>query len=405
MKDDRGALSPWAANFLLVLGAVIGSLILCELLLRLLGISYPVLDWTDPVRGVAYIPGARSAPRSDGSSNIEISSDGRRGPETTVARRPGTYRIALLGDSFIAGYDVPFDATAGEVMARRLTDLWGTPVEVLNYGHGGYGTTQELLTLRHEVWKYAPDLVLLGLTTGNDISDNYRPLKLSDYIPYYVYEGDQLVLDSSFLQSKGYRSRAFWTRELLGVMQHSRLAQLINRGRRLERRGERNERNASGDPAEEVGLRDEVQLPPTTPEWKEAWKVTEGLLLLIRDECRKHNTPFGLVTLTRGIQVAPSREKKERFLRSLGATDLFYPDRRITEFGKREGIPVLNLAPIMSEQAETLQVYYHRFNDQLGVGHWSREGNQAAGDLMASWVATQFADSAAREVRSQHAHP
>ncbi len=290
-------------------------------------------------------------------------------------------------------------------MARRLTDLWGTPVEVLNYGHGGYGTTQELLTLRHEVWKYAPDLVLLGLTTGNDISDNYRPLKLSDYIPYYVYEGDQLVLDSSFLQSKGYRSRAFWTRELLGVMQHSRLAQLINRGRRLERRGERNERNASGDPADEVGLRDEVQLPPTTPEWKEAWKVTEGLLLLIRDECRKHNTPFGLVTLTRGIQVAPSREKKERFLRSLGATDLFYPDRRITEFGKREGIPVLNLAPIMSEQAETLQVYYHRFNDQLGVGHWSREGNQAAGDLMASWVATQFPDSAAREARSQHAHP
>ena len=44
MKTNRGALSPLAANSLLVLGAVIGSLLLCELLLRLLGVSYPVLD-------------------------------------------------------------------------------------------------------------------------------------------------------------------------------------------------------------------------------------------------------------------------------------------------------------------------------------------------------------------------
>ena len=53
MKDTRGALSPLAANSLLVLAAVVVSLLVCELLLRLLGVSYPVLDWTDPVRGVA----------------------------------------------------------------------------------------------------------------------------------------------------------------------------------------------------------------------------------------------------------------------------------------------------------------------------------------------------------------
>src|SRR4051794_34800729 len=106
MRDTRGALSPLAANSLLVLAAVVGGLLVCEFLLRLLGVSYPVLDWTDPVRGVAFIPGAKSAPRKDGGSTIEINSDGRRGPETTIARKPGTYRIALIGDSFVAGFDV-----------------------------------------------------------------------------------------------------------------------------------------------------------------------------------------------------------------------------------------------------------------------------------------------------------
>jgi hypothetical protein len=404
MNHNRGALSPLVANSLLVVAAVVGSLLLCELLLRVLGVSYPVLDWTDPVRGVAFIPGAKNAPGRDGRSTIEINSDGLRGPETPLARRPGTYRVALIGDSFVAGFDVRFEATAGEVLARRLTALRGSPVEVLNFGHGGYGTTQELLTLQHEVWKYAPDLVLVAVTTGNDISDNYRPLKRSDYIPYFVYEGDRLVLDTTFLQAPGYKSRAFWTRELIGVIQHSRLAQLINRSRHLQRRTERNERNKGEDPEDELGLRDEVQLPPSTPEWTEAWRVTEGVLVLMRDECRKHETPFGVVTLTRNIQVSPDKQKKEEFLRRLGATDMFYPERRIADLGKREGIPVLNLAPPMAKEAEERQVYFHSFNDQMGVGHWNVEGNRAAGELIAAWVATQFADRTMMEGPGQHAH-
>ena len=79
-----------------------------------------------------------------------------------------------MGDSYIEAFEVPYEKTVGELIEGRLSALQGTPVEVLNFGHGGYGTTQELLALRHEVWKYSPDLVLLAVTTGNDISDNSR---------------------------------------------------------------------------------------------------------------------------------------------------------------------------------------------------------------------------------------
>jgi hypothetical protein len=393
VSQRRRGLRSLAGNLLLAGAAVLAGLVVCELLLRLLGVSYPVYVWTHPVRGVAHIPGAKSVKQYAGHSWIEINSDGWRGPEVALKHPPGTFRIALLGDSYIEAFEVPFEKTVGELVERRLSALWGKPVEVLNFAEGGYGTSQQLLTLQHEVWKYSPDLVLLAVTTGNDISDNYRPLKRADYVPYFVFRGGELVLDSSFHQSKGYRSRAVWTRQLQGVVQHSRLAQLINRVRHAGRKSERQEENAGGAPGDELGMRDEVQVPPTTPDWQEAWRVTEGIIHEMREECRKKDTPFAMVTLTRGIQVTPIRQRKEQFLRQLGAKDLYYPERRLAEFGKREGIPVLNLAPAMAEEAEKRQVYFHAHHDSLGIGHWNEEGHVAAAELIAPWLAREFADS------------
>jgi lysophospholipase L1-like esterase len=383
----RGRLSRLAANLALMTVTALATLLVCELLLRALGVSYAVYVWTDPVTGVSHIPGAKSRTRTEGGSWIEINSDGMRGPDASLVAAPGTYRIALLGDSFIEAFEVPYRHTMGEVLERRLSALRGTPVEVLNFGVGGYGTTQELLTLRHKVWKYAPDLVLLAVTTGNDISDNYRPLKRGEYVPYFVYQGDSLVLDTTFRSAPGYRSRAAWTRRLLPVVRHSRLAQVVNRVRKVRRKDERQERIAGARPEEELGLRDEVHLPPTTPEWREAWRVTEGILRLMRDECRARSTPFAIVTLTRGIQVSPDPEKKRRFLRMLGAEDLYYPERRLAAFGEREGIPVLNLAPSMANSAEERRVYFHAYRDTPGVGHWNVEGHRAAGERIAAWLA------------------
>jgi hypothetical protein len=389
----RPAWASLAGNVALALLALVVALGLGELLVRLAGFSQTVFVWTDPVRGMAHIPGAKSVRQSNGRPWVEINRDGWRGPEVPLAAAPGTFRIALLGDSYIEAFEVPFEKTVGELLEGRLSALRGTPVEVLNFGHGGYGTTQELLTLQHEVWKYSPDLVLLAVTIGNDISDNSRRLKRIDYVPYHVFRGERLVLDTSFRDSEGYRSRALWTRRLLVLMQHSRLAQLINRVRRTGRRTER--RQANRTPGEEVGMRDEVHLPPATPEWEEAWRVTEALIRRMRDECRLHGRPFAMVTLTRGIQVTPVPEEKEDFLRALGAPDLYYPERRLAALGRQEGIPVLNLAPTMAEQAIRDRVYYHAHQDSLGVGHWSEAGHRAAADLIAGWLATEFPDAAA----------
>ena len=385
-------LSPVAGNLLLAGAVLLGSMLVCELVLRLMFIGFPVYVWTHPVRGVEHIPGMKSLRKHEGRPWIEINSDGWRGPETSLDPPPGTLRIALLGDSFIEAFEVPFEQTVGEVIERQLSPLLKRPVEVLNFGHGGYGTTQQLLTLQHEVWKYSPHLVLLAITTGNDISDNYRPLKRADYIPYHVLHDSKLVLDSSFLQSSGYQRRALWTHTLQPLIEHSRVAQLINRVRHLKRKDERREEITEGATIEEAGLSNDVQLPPSTPEWQEAWRVTEAILREMRGECRRKNTPFAMITLTRGIQVSPAPEKKEQFLRQLGVKDLYYPERRLAAFGEREGVPVLTLAPGMSKMAEERQVYYHADHGVLGTGHWTKEGHQAAGELISSWLTDKLAD-------------
>ena len=56
---------------------------------------------------------------------------------------------------------------------------------IINFGVTEYGTTQQYLTLKNNVWEYNPDLVLLAFYSGNDISDNLKALSTKNYRPYF----------------------------------------------------------------------------------------------------------------------------------------------------------------------------------------------------------------------------
>lgn len=379
-------------------GVLLATLLVCELVFRLMGVSYPVFVRTDSVLGASQIPGAKGLYIREGRAWVEINSDGMRGPEVAVDKPANTYRIALLGDSYVQAVQVPFENSFGEVLEHRLSALQGRQVEVLNFGVGGYGSSQELLTLQRKVWKYSPDLVLLAVTTGNDISDNYRPLKRVQYVPYHVFRGTDLVLDNSFLKSKEYLDRNTWgSRMLLLLVQHSRVFQLLNDARYTVRIRKRKQEQNPGDAAE-PGMNENVYLPPPLgSDWDTAWRVTEGVIRLIRDECRTKQTPFAIVTLTTGIQVHPDRAVREAELRRLGVKDFYYPDRRLAHFGAVEGVPVLNLAPAMVKQAEESHVFYHGFEGHFGKGHWNEKGHRVAGKLIAIWIASGFGEGTKRD--------
>jgi hypothetical protein len=364
--------------------------------LRAAGLSYPSFYTVDERRGVALRPGSEGWFLREGESYVRINADGLRDREHPFAKPSGALRIAVLGDSYALAKQVALRDTFWSVMQRELSHCAGLsagPIEVINFGVSGYSTAQELVTLRHRVWRYEPDVVLLAFTTGNDVRDNHRGLARDELRPFFRVVDGALERDDSFRRLPAYRAKTTRAARLGYILlDHSRVAQVINEAanvlarRRAAKWGERvgKGRRPPGAAGLEIGLSPEVYRPPQDPRWVEAWYVTEKILAAMNAEVTARGSDFWVVTLTTAIQVHPDPAVRARFREALGLGDLFYADRRVGAVGAREGFPVLNLAPLLQAQAERGGVFLHGFeNTRLGKGHWNERGHAAAGRAIA----------------------
>jgi hypothetical protein len=382
----------WVRNSVLLLCGLAGGLSLCELALRFAGFSYPPFITMDKNAGWTLRPGQEGWSEGEARVYLKVNSDGLRDREHTKAKPPNTIRIAVLGDSYAEASQVPMQQAFWAIMEDKLNRceaLRGRRVEIINFGVDGYGTAQELQVFRHHALDYSPDVVLLAFLPSNDISDNSRSLGADTDRPYFVYQGSKLVPDTSFRESRGYHLRQLWPlRWYYRALSYSRVLQLIHRSRnaireravaaRLQGQAGTEGRN------QEVGLVDVAYREPEDPVWKEAWRVTEGLIVLMRNEARAHGAKFLVVTLTRGVQVHPDPEVRARFMEKAGVGDIFYPDSRIGALGQREGLEVLSLAPRFQAYAQEHQVFLHGFGTHLGEGHWNEKGHHLAAEMISA---------------------
>lgn len=387
------------AKLVLLLVSTGFSLLIAEVALRVAGVSYPNFYQPDEHRGWALRPGAEAWQRKEGEAWVQINSRGLRDEEHAIPKPPGELRIAILGDSCAEAIQVPaeetFWARLEEELAASCPALAGPQgkreVQTVNFGVSGYGTAQELLTLRHEVWDYQPDLVLLAFYPGNDVRNNYRPLEQDPARPYFELKGGALALDDSFQDTQGYRfRRSAPARFLYAIFNRSRLLQLAKQGKSAvdgwvgARRARRQEKGAA---LQELGLDNAVYAPPSTPEWQEAWRVTEALLRAMRDESKARGVPFAVASLSTGMQVHPDPAVREAFQEKMEVPGLFYPDDRVRAFGAAEGIPVLDLGRPLQAYAVREKVFLHGFeNTAPGEGHWNQRGHAQAAKEMAGWV-------------------
>ena len=118
-------------------------------------------------------------------------------------------------------------------------------------------------------------------------------------------------------------------------------------------------------------------------DWKEAWDITERILLMINNEIKNNKTDFYIVTLSTPIQVHPDQEVRNIFKKKFNVTDIDYADTRIKSFSQKNEIKVIDIAKIMREYAVNNNVFFHGFsNTQLGTGHWNKEGHNFASNLI-----------------------
>lgn len=401
-----------AKLLLMVLGFVSGS-IAAEIALRVVGYSYSEFYSLDQSRGYGLRPNAQGWYRKEGEAYVRINSDGLRDREHSITKPENTVRIAVLGDSYPEAFSVPMEEAFWAVMERKLQECDAFPgkkVEVINFGVSGYGTAQELLTLRGKVWRYSPDIVLLTVTTNNDLVDNVRQLKKTDEIPYFVYHDNRLTIDDSFKNSRAF----VWRQSAISRLgrwfrDRSRLVQAVIEGphglkiRLASWRAQRSQSTNPSTPApsestnsrqrpdllarsEELGTDNLIYLEPANAVWNDAWRVTEDLIVEMRDEVKARGAKFAVVTLSNGPQVLPDPNSREAFKGRFGIVDLFYPDNRITSLAVREGIPVLTLAPELQEYAEHNKTFLHGFGTNVGNGHWNATGHRVAGELIAEKI-------------------
>src|SRR5258705_5608596 len=137
--------------------SVLSLLIVCALLeavLRTTHVFHARLSWTEPDReiGWRFTPGREYWFFGENDSAItgRIKTMGWPDRERSVKKAPRTYRIAVVGDSFVEAFQVEsgrtFLARAEEAYKSMRTADYDA-LEVMNFGRSGMSPTEESIVL------------------------------------------------------------------------------------------------------------------------------------------------------------------------------------------------------------------------------------------------------------------
>ena len=133
----------------------------------------------------------------------------------------------------------------------------------MNFGCDSYGTAQELMTLRHRVWQFSPDVVVLAICTGNDIRNDSIELEGDKCQPFFTYRDGELIASGAFEESAWFRFQCRMRFE----SQHSAILNMLGdvrsamRARWRRRHASPQQFKAGGS---ELGLDDWTYKPPRT---------------------------------------------------------------------------------------------------------------------------------------------
>jgi hypothetical protein len=164
-------------NLLLACASVLVFLLVCELI-----VFRFVLPATDMPEN-AFAEGViRYAPEQTGVFRVgdeieapyRINEDGWNSgiSDYREERTPGIGRIAVIGDSYVEAFVVPFDASFAELTQKDL-GARGCPAEVYRFGISGAPFSQYLHVLEREVLDFRPDWVVVSLI-HNDFTESFE---------------------------------------------------------------------------------------------------------------------------------------------------------------------------------------------------------------------------------------
>jgi lysophospholipase L1-like esterase len=122
---------------------------------------------------------------------------------------PGTFRIAVLGDSVVAATELSYPERAVTQLEEMLGGQYmPRAMEVLNFGVNGYSTLQEAALLDELVDRFAPDMLVLQYCM-NDFYPSEQPYRwFVDHSPFYLIDQVESLIEQR--KAIGYPPVAYW---------------------------------------------------------------------------------------------------------------------------------------------------------------------------------------------------
>jgi SSS family transporter len=367
------------------------------------GLAELYLRYFHPVHGMLYalhprylhtlVPGARRLfvhqPEDGGRALlVTVSSEGFLGSDLGPRARH-TRRIAVYGDSFVAGEFSPVEERFATRLARRLSA--DGPVEAVNAAVVGYGPDQAALRLEDEMALLRPDLVVMAVFAGNDFGDLLRNrvffLDPSQRLAQRTPRVSADVRTEFVLAEEQARGSMLLRgiRELLSrdgpptppeLLPPGGYAYLLQRRRReaalATSPGNDVVEHLLGDPYDA-----DLSLEPDSESARYKAALMEGVLGRIAEIAKKQQVPLVFLFIPSAYDIGEGFEHpdRERFpaYRPSALTDA------LTLAAERNGWTYLNLFPVY-EAALPAHLYFRR--DE----HWNARGQDLAAEQVAALV-------------------
>lgn len=306
----------------------------------------------------------------------------RNREETPYAKVPGRRRLVFVGDSFVTGYRTGQEQTVGRVLERRLREGRGASgVEVLVAGAGHPFAAREWLT--QNGLRFEPDLVILGLTLGNDPCQNWLARR-----------GFDVPLLADIYLRKEAQPREFFGLFPVKLDRTLRSWRFYRRGRRLFTpevisSWYRDFPTAVHlfDPGHSLGLFYSRQGLPVV---EQALGDLLSELADLQAQCAARRMPLLVVVIPQRFQMTDREWRATLFEYGLDpqAFELERPNRRLLEGCAARGLACVDLLP--GFRAEGERMLYQPQGDM----HWNDAGHALAAGLVAGEIARRFPQAA-----------
>jgi hypothetical protein len=163
---------------------------LAGLLLLELALKTGWFDGLDNPRPIWIPPKYKALDRSIDYRNYEFAKTrpfGFTDEARSLQKPPGSYRIAVLGDSFIWGDGLPYEQVWSHRLERKIRDRYQN-VELLSWGMCDLQTDDELAFLQKHGIRYDIDFLIVGFVTNDpdmgDYPQKYLEWQNSHYFAY-----------------------------------------------------------------------------------------------------------------------------------------------------------------------------------------------------------------------------